>query len=90
MSDPTHPAECENGHELRVQLDGDGRIISAATIVDEIDAWVFVDASFCPSCGGDVRLLERRADWWRGSYSETLAKCFRRNSVTNPFNRRRT
>jgi len=67
MPDPTRSAECENGHELRVQLDGDGRIISAATIDDVLDAWVYVDASFCPRCGSDVRLIEPqpRPPWIR-------------------------
>jgi len=65
VTGPTRPAECENGHELRVQLDGDGRIISAATIDEELDTWVYVDASFCPACGAEVRLLERRSNWLR-------------------------
>ena len=50
----TVDTRCENGHELRADVDGRGVVLAVGVRDDEMRAWVFEGGAFCPTCGADL------------------------------------
>jgi hypothetical protein len=54
FADGSRLAHCTNGHELRIVRGTNLEIRAVATISPYTETWEFVDAAFCPECGGEI------------------------------------